>query len=348
MMLSQEKEIVLPTHVLWIDPLPGGSDLLAACMDGGIYRVDLASGEAASIGYHASFASGVHIWKNGVAISAGYDGRVLWHDLEKKKIFREVTAHRFWSWQSALSPDKAWFASATGRYACGGYRYEPAAETEPSVKVYAAASGDLLHAFSHVPPVESIAFSRDSRYLAAANLMGEVRVWALETGKEVSQWTTPSFTGWGIIKGHYFTGGVFSLAFGPGDEALYLAGMGSTRDPAAGNGKQLWEAFDFRASPPVKTGAMGESGSGLMESLTFHPSGDWFVMGGRLESGQWNVACFETAGGSLQHALDLKARVSKAAFDAEGKTLYLAGGVGQEKPVDGKSPPFGRIGIFRV
>ena len=28
--------------------------------------------------------------------------------------------------------------------------------------------------------------------------------------------------------------------------------MGSTRDPAAGNGKQLWQRFDWRANPAKK------------------------------------------------------------------------------------------------
>ena len=39
----------------------------------------------------------------------------------------------------------------------------------------------------------SAALELCSRYLAAGNLMGEVRIWELATGKQVSTWTTPSF-----------------------------------------------------------------------------------------------------------------------------------------------------------
>ena len=104
-----------------------------------------------------------------------------------------------------------------------------------------ARTGELAHNFSHVPPVQSVAFSRDVKFLAAGNLMGEVRVWELASGKQVANFTTPSFTGWGIIKGHYYTGGIFALHFAANDEELYVAGMGSTTDPAAGNGRQLWQ-----------------------------------------------------------------------------------------------------------
>ena len=88
--------------------------------------------------------------------------------------------------------------------------------------------------------MESVTFSNDNRFVAAGNLMGEVRVWNVASGDMVSNWEDRSLHGWGIIKGHYYTGGVFSLAFVPDDSELYLSGMGTTRDPAAGNGKQLW------------------------------------------------------------------------------------------------------------
>ena len=169
-----------------------------------------------------------------------------------------ITQHpgaRFLVWKSAISPDGSRVASSTGQYLCGGYKYEPAAEREPSIRVYDIASGELLHSLPHTPPVESVAFSNDGKLLAAGNLMGEVHLWDLSDGaKEIAKIKTPDFTGWGIIKGHYYTGGIFSLTFAPDDSAIYLSGMGSTRDPAAGNGKQLWQKYtwgeaDSRSEP---------------------------------------------------------------------------------------------------
>src|SRR5260221_4560900 len=206
----------LPTAVLGLDVSDDAEHLYAACMDCGIYQVDARSGAAELLCRHESYASGGCIVPESTTlISSGYDGVLQWHDLSSGKTIRKVAAHKFWSWQSALSPDGRLFASVTGQYLAGGGKYEPAPETEPSVKVFDAQSGECLHALSHVPSVQAVAFSPDSKYVAAGNLMGEIRVWDLATGKQVAGWTTPAFTSWGIIKSHCYQGGVYSLPVKP-------------------------------------------------------------------------------------------------------------------------------------
>ena len=353
MKFGERREIKLPTHCHDI-AVSGDGKIYAACFDGGIYmlRPGALLKDYEKIAQHDNYASGIH-WSEVAKqlVSAGYDGRLKWIDPGEKKELRSVKAHDFWSWQSAISPDGAKVASSTGQYLCGGYKYEPAPEREPSVKVYGVASGDLLHALPHIPPVESVAFSNDGRLLAAGNLMGEVRVWDLAGGaKEIARWTTPDFTGWGIIKGHYYTGGIFSLTFAPGDSAIYLAGMGSTRDPAAGNGKQLWQKYTWDGPDgPERVAAAsdGEIGQGLMETLAFHPEGKQFVMAGRLFKGDWNTAIFDTRSGNRIAHQNTGVRTSAAAFSADGKTLYLAGGKGQSK--DLKNPKdWGRVFAFDI
>ncbi len=196
--------------------------------------------------------------------------------------------------------------------------------------------------------MQAVAFSANGKLLAAGNLMGEVRVWELATGKQVANFTTPSFTGWGIIKGHYYTGGIFALHFAANDEELYLAGMSSTTDPAAGNGKQLWQRFNWREGKKLGETAEGDSGRGLMETLAFRPDGKLFAMGGRLENGKWSLALFDTASGALVHSLDTKSRVTKAQFSADGSKLFISEALGQGKPKDGVVPEFGRITIYSV
>ena len=350
--LKQIRDIILPTHCL---SLARGEDekLYAACFDGGIYAVHGDSDKKDRhrlLTRHDNFASGVN-WSAsmGKLVTAGYDGRLKWVDPGTGKSDRDIRAHDFWSWQSAVSADGRKVASSTGQYRCGGYKYEPANETEPSVRVYDIESGEETHAFEHIPPVESVCFSNNGAFLAAGNLMGEVRVWELESGREAGRISTPNFTGWGIIKGHYYTGGVFSLAFAPGDDALYLAGMGSTRDPAAGNGKQLWERWSWRDGKSTKTGSAndGEIGQGLMETLAFHPGGEVFVMGGRLFKGDWNFAVFDTETGARLAHHNCSMRISKALWSVDGNRLYLAGGHGQGKNPDKlENPDFGRIKVF--
>jgi WD40 repeat protein len=210
------KELKLPSPVLGLDVSTDGKKAWGACLDGTVHEVDLLSGERVPLGKHDSYASSVHkIAGQECAVSGGYDGVLIWHDLNEKKVLRRVQAHQFWSWQTADSPNGRFVASVTGRYECGGYKYEPAPEKEPSVKIFDASTGELLRSFSHIPPVQAVTFSPDSRHVAAGNLMGEVRIWDLTSGAMAASFTTPSFTGWGIIKGHYFTGGIYAMQFSP-------------------------------------------------------------------------------------------------------------------------------------
>jgi WD40 repeat protein len=342
------KEIKVRSSVLGLDSTEDGKTFFGACMDGGVYQIDRQSEKAERLLKHESYASGVwYLRKSKVLISAGYDGALQWYDLEKRQLLRKVQAHRFWSWQMAVSPNESLVASVTGQYLAGGYKYEPAAEQEPSVRVYDANTGRLKHSFAHVPPVLSVAFSPDNHHLAAANMMGEIRIYDLETGKQAAVCSTPDFTSWGIIKSHHYIGGIFALAFSPDGNDILAAGMGPMTDPMAGNGKQKWQRFVWRENKKIAEISDGDRGNGLMETLWLHPSNKYFVMAGRLAQGSWNTAFFDAQSGKLLHSADTKVRVTDALFSTDGQELFLAGAVGQQKKKDGQYPEAGRIKIHK-
>jgi WD40 repeat protein len=343
------KDISLPSAVLALAATPDGKTLFAACQDGGVFSVDTEAGKPELLARHTSYASGVALLPDGkTLISAGYDGVLQWHDVSERKTIRQIKAHDFWSWNLDVSPDGAVAASVTGRYEAGGYKYEPAPEREPSVKIFDARTGELRCQFSHVPPVQAVALSPTGQYVAAGNLMGEIRVWEIATGKLASQWTTPDLTSWGIVKSHHYLGGVFAMTFHPEAEELYVCGMGPMRDPMAGNGVQRWQRFAWREGKKLDETHEGESGQGLMEALAFHPSRKYFVMAGRLFQGQWNLAFFDTSTGKNLHAVDAKHRITDARFTADGSRLLVAKAKQQEKKKDGQWPPYGGIEIHTV
>lgn len=348
-LLKEEKQYRLPMTVLGGDVASDGQRFYAACMDG-IYELDLKGGSDVKLDQHQSYVSSLFCVGEGLLVSAGYDGAIQWFDRQTRKRVRRVQAHQFWSWQMALSRDKKKVASVTGQYLAGDYEYKPAAETEPSIRVYDVEGGKEVASFSHVPSVQAVAFSPDDKLVAAGNLMGEVRVYDIGTGDLKANWTTPDFTSWGIIKSHCYIGGIYDLQFSPNGDSIYLAGMGYMRDPMAGNGRQLWQKFDWRSGSPKKLDEThkGESGEGLMETLAFHPSGKYFVMAGRLRGGSWNAAVFEGSTGTLVQSLKTGFRITHARFSENGKKLYLMGGQGQPKGKNGKSPPFGRIVSYQV
>lgn len=351
MKLTSTRDIQLPTAVLGLAMRADGTRLYAACMDGIIYRINPADDTIKPFAdAHSSYASGcVLLPDSQTLISAGYDGQLMWHDVVKKTCFRRVQAHNFWSWQMALSPDGKRVASVSGQYLVGGERYEPASASEPTVKIYDTLTGDMTHAFEHLPPVLSAAFSPDGQHLAAANMMGEVRVWELATSKCVANFTTPDFTSWGIIKSPHFCGGVYGLTFAPDGNSLLLCGMGPMGDPMAGNGKQQWQRWSWREKPE-KLGSIrdGEGGTGLQETLAHTPDGSAFLMAGRQAQGTWTTAVFAAADGKIITSLDTKSRVTRAQFTADCKTLYLAAAPGQPAREKGVWKPFGKIHVVSV
>jgi WD40 repeat protein len=355
MKLTLQHDHKLPAGALGLAIVPDGSRAFATCADGVLYAVDTASGTFEPFDdRHASFASGCVLLPDGrTVISGGYDGMLLWHDVESRRCWRRVQAHQFWNWQLALSPDGSRLATVTGQYLAGGWKYEPAPESEPSVKVFDTLSGDLVAAFRHTPPVLSCAFSPDGQHLAAANMMGDVRVWDMALGNHepvapVAQWNSPDFTSWGTTKSHHHSGGIYGLAFSPDGSALLGCGMGPMRDPMAGNGKMTWQRWNWQNGERLDQIQDGQHGSGLMEAVSWQPDGTHFVMAGRQAQGTWNAALFSATDGNLVHSVDTKKRITQARFTADGKSLIITGAQGQPQRKDGKWPSWGRLQSYQL
>jgi WD40 repeat protein len=357
MKLTLEHDHRLPAGVLGLAVAPDGKRAYAACADGSIHAVDPTTGDVQTFdGRHQSFASGCVLLPDGrTLISAGYDGMLLWHDIAAGTCWRRVRAHRFWNWRIALSPDGKRLATVTGQYLPGGWKYEPAPEEEPSVKVFDTVTGDRVAAFSHTPPVLSCAFSPDGNHLAAANMMGDVCVWnlvsdraAAENRDAVSRWNSPDFTSWGTTKTHHYCGGIFCLAFAPDGQSLLGCGMGPMQDPMAGNGKMTWQRWDWGNGKKLDEIKEGQHGSGLMEALAWRPDGAYFVMAGRQAQGTWNAAIFSASDGNLAHSLDTKKRITQAIFTSDGASLLISGSNGQPERRDGRWDSWGRVQVYRV
>jgi WD40 repeat protein len=362
--LTKVNEFKLPTAVLGASLSSDGNSLVAGCMDG-VYIANLAEKSFERIGGHDSYvSSAAFLPSQNAIVSAGYDGVLQWFDVETKQSIRKQKVHDFWSWDMTVSPDQKLIASVTGQYLAGSYKYEPAPEREPSLRLIAADSGEVLHSLPHVPSVQSVCFSHDGRLVAAGNLMGEVRIWDCQTAHLISSFTTPDFTSWGIIKSHCYLGGIFALRFTPDDQALLLCGMGKMNDPMAGNGRQLWQKWSWKESPArmVDETHKDESGEGLMEALSIHPDGKYFAMGGRLRGGDWNVALFDLDNGNRMGTIKSDYRVTDLFFAPNRTQLVLVGTQGQpnerkkrEEKKEGEPerdqeefPAFGRIEVYDI
>lgn len=355
------KTIELRSTALGFDISPDGKTLYAACLDGGVYKIDSESGKAREFGRHDSYASGVKLIPGTEqAVTCGYDGALQWHDVGAERMTRRVEAHEFFIWDMDVSRDGKWVATSSGQYLAGGYKYEPAPATEPTVKVFDAHTGELKFAFHFTPPVYSVAFSPDGAYVAAGNMMGDVRVWDVNSGAELAAWNTPDLVTWGISKSAYYCGGVYGMCFSPDAADVYVSGLRTMYDPQAANGRQMWQRFAWRESPVRKAGEIhsDDSGAGgVMEALKFHPSKRWFVLAGRLVFGKWSLGAFDATNGNMLESIDIEGtRAVEVAFNASGDRMFVAGGISQnggrgraeDKNPDGNYTPFGRIVVFSV
>lgn len=348
-MQTPERILNIKTPTAVLSQSVRGSQMMAGCMDG-VYVIDLDAKSVERVDQHDSYVSSVaHVPGRDLVVTAGYDGAVHWlHSRHLQRIRREMI-HDFWSWDMAVSPDGQWIASVTGQYLAGGYKYQPLPEREPSVKLLSVETGEVVRELPHVPSVQAVAFSPDSSLVAAGNLMGEVRIWNVESGQQVATIETPDFTSWGIIKSHCYLGGVFALQFAPNGKSILLAGMGPMRDPMAGNGKQRWQQWRWDGGQPEKIAETkaDQAGEGLMETLAAHPDRGDFVMAGRLRGGQWNVGVFDWQSGDRLTELKTGYRVTQAAYSEDGRRLILAGTQGQPRNrKEGAFPDFGRVEIY--
>ncbi len=332
----------------------------AACMDG-LYELEIPDSEAkdakpkpAFVAQHGSYVSGVGLLEEDrELVSTSYDGtiqiRPRGNDPSMPPRFAE-RLHSFWSWRMAVSRDRKYIASVSGQYLAGAEDYTPLPSPEPTVKLLESKTGRTIHQWNMLPSVQCVAFDPSNQYVAAGNLMGDLAVWEIATGNQLASWRTKSFTSWGIIKSHCYISGIFAVSFSPDSKTLYAAGMGEMRDPMAGNGKQLWQRFDWSSQNPekIQESKSDQTGEGLMEALAWHPNGELLVMAGRLRGGNWNLGIFEASSGNLVGQAKTGMRISSVRFSENGETLYLGGMQGQPKPKEGTYPDFGYIERYRV
>ncbi|MBL8889319.1 MAG: hypothetical protein JNL67_05030 [Planctomycetaceae bacterium] len=348
----------VPTAVLGLDLAPDETLAYVGCF-AGVGTLNLENGAFDLLYSHDSYVSGVvRIPETNLLVSAGYDGLLRWFDIEKREVIRSQQVAESWIWDLALgnpANGKPRIATACGQYLAGDYEYRPLPSPHPNVQVWDGVTGQPLHQFTMLPPVQAIAFSRCGTRVAAANLMGDIHVWDLNKESDPLatnrppdwSWHTPDFTAFGVIKSHCQVGGIHAVAFAPDGLSVIVAGMGPMVDPMAGNGRQRWQRFWLSED---KAGTKSQSqdervGEGLMEALAVNLEEGTFAMSGRLRGGAFNTGLFSLETGELVHGFKTDSRVTKARFLRDGRTLILSGALSQSADAE---QPFGVVDVFRV
>jgi WD40 repeat protein len=213
----------------------------------------------------------------------------------------------------------------------------------------------------HTGPVTSVAFSSDGRHLASASHDGTVRIWEVQTGREVRSlrghtggvngvcfspdgqrlasagqdktvrlWDANTGQELCLCKGHDLGAGVHGLAFSPDSKRLASAAEGQVRfrlgqDKAVKLFAVEVKVWDAATGQELLT--LADPGHNHPTCLAFSPDGTRLAVGGSSLGSIGRVGVFELATG--RQALDLKTSaeaVTSVAFSPDGNTLATGSG----------------------
>ena len=98
---------------------PGTSRLFCGGSDFTVYEIDVdqAKPEAKELGRHDSYVTSLAL-AGTTLVSGGYDGRLIWWNIESRSKIREVDAHRKWIRGVAATPDGTVVASVADDMVC--------------------------------------------------------------------------------------------------------------------------------------------------------------------------------------------------------------------------------------
>jgi WD40 repeat protein len=295
----------------------GTSRLFLGSSDAKVYDLDAAEEkpEGKPMEGHTSYVTGVAV-AGAAVVSGGYDGRLIWWDLESRTELRSFTAHGRWIRAVAASPDQRRLASVADDMVC---------------RLWDAASGErLLELRGHDPETPqhfpsmlfTCAFSPGGAALATADKLGRIIVWDSASGKRLAALEAPEMYTWDGKQRIHSIGGVRSLAFSPDGKLLAAGGIGQIGNIDHLGGKARVELFDWRKGERLQAFS-SDKFNGLVSGLAFHPRGEWLLAGGGGENGF--LAFLELEGFKPLREEKAPMHIHALALDEEAETIYAAG-----------------------
>ena len=279
--IKEVKQLSRPETVFALAHLPGGRRLAFGGSDFGVYDVDFAQEkpEPRKLGAHESYVTGVAVAGRTV-VSGGYDGRLIWWDLESSDgpMIRNVEAHTKWVRDVVSTADGALVASVADDMVC---RVWDARTGEKRLELH----GHESQTPHHFPSMlYACAFSPDGRYLATGDKVGHIVVWDVSDGTQAAVLESPTMYTWDPKQRRHSIGGIRSLAFSPDGNGLAVGGMGQVGNIDHLEGSSLIEIFDWRAAKRTHE-FPGGAQKGLVERLVFLPDGNRLLAVGGANDG---------------------------------------------------------------
>lgn len=277
--LKVVKEISRREIVFAIDAVPKTRRVIFGGSDFQVYDLDLAQekAEPLAFGGHESYVTGLAV-AGPYVISGGYDGRLIWWDLESRKEVRSASAHGKWIRKVVATRDGKTIASVADDMVCRLWDVETG-------RLLQELRGHEEQTPHHYPSMlYACAFTPDGRHVATGDKVGHVVVWECDSGRPAGTLETPVMYTWDPVQRRHSIGGIRSVAFTPDGSLLAVGGIGKISNIDHLDGKARVEVFDWRKGERTNE-FPGEKINGIVEHLEFHPSGDWLLAAGGANDG---------------------------------------------------------------
>ena len=268
------KEIARKEMVFALASVPGGRHLVFGGSDFTVYQVDAGADKPGprALGVHESYVTGIAV-AGRAAISGGYDGQLIWWDLDGARRIRAVAAHARWIRKVAVSPDGKTVASVADDMICRLWDAETGARR-------LELAGHLATTPHHFPSMlYACAFSPDGLHVATGDKVGHIVVWEVASGRPTATIEAPGFYTWDPTQRRHSIGGIRSLAFSSDGRMLAVGGIGTVGNIDHLEGPARVEVFEWRAGRRSYE-SPGDLRKGLVERLLFLPDGRLLALGG--------------------------------------------------------------------
>ncbi len=174
------KQLARPDIVFAVARKPQTYQIYCGGSDFSVYQLDLdqAKPEPKELGRHDSYVTGLAL-AGTTLVSGGYDGRLIWWDIDSRSKIRDVAAHSKWVRHVAVTHDGNVFASVADDMVCRLWEVSTGRlirELRGHAALTPAHFSSMLYA---------VAISGDGSRIATGDKLGHIVIWDRESGRSV-------------------------------------------------------------------------------------------------------------------------------------------------------------------
>lgn len=312
------REVKAADILLSIALHPNRSTVLLGSSDANVYELDLTSDGTERLKLsgsgHRSYVTGI-VAVGSRAISCGYDGQLVWWDLESREALLAIPAHKKWIRRVVAMPNGKYVVSVADDMFCRVWDIE-------SGEMIVELSGHSAMTPHHFPSMlYAVAVSPDGQWIATGDRVGHVAVWDTSTWSKVSTLEAPILYTWDPKARRHSIGGIRSLAFSPDGSVLAVGGTGKINNIDHLDGRPRLELFDWRVGNRIHE-YEDDTCKGIIEQIDWIPGTDWLMVTGGDHKGFLTV--FDTQTKKALHHEGTNGHIHAMTWDSEAQALFLA------------------------